>query len=118
MSELFTVEQISKMYLDAVRKYDERSRQILFAIMPYAQEIENLRLELQGWRDTKTLKTPICTCWSNPETGMLELGPDCTPDKHAPEAPRLDRAAEKREITRIEAGEIRRLAKLAVGEEK
>jgi hypothetical protein len=63
------------MYLDAVNKYDEQSRQTLFAIIPYAQEIENLRLELQGWRDTKTLKTPMCTCWSNPETGMLELGP-------------------------------------------
>jgi hypothetical protein len=86
MSELLTVEQITKMYLDAVNKYDEQSRQTLFAIIPYAQEIENLRLELQGWRDTKTLKTPMCTCWSNPETGMLELGPDCTPDKHAPSA--------------------------------
>jgi hypothetical protein len=97
MSELLTVEQITKMYLDAVNKYDEQSRQTLFAIIPYAQEIENLRLELQGWRDTKTLKTPMCTCWSNPETGMLELGPDCTPDKHVPPAPHTDRAKEERE---------------------
>ncbi len=50
MSELLTVEQITKMYLDAVREYNEHSRQILFAIMPYAQEIENLRLELEGWK--------------------------------------------------------------------
>jgi hypothetical protein len=87
MSELLTVEQITKMYLVAVRDYNEHARQILFAIMPYAQEIESLQLELQGWRDAKTLKTPMCTCWSNPETGMLELGPDCTPEKHAPEPP-------------------------------
>lgn len=45
-SELFNPDQIEVLYKKATSD-DERTR--LFAILPYAQEIEYLRLELQGW---------------------------------------------------------------------
>jgi len=46
IDKLFTAEEISAMYR---REKDPDERAKLFVILPYAQRIESLKLELMGW---------------------------------------------------------------------
>lgn len=46
LDKLLTVEEISAMYR---REKDPEERAKLFVILPYAQRIESLKLELMGW---------------------------------------------------------------------
>ena len=46
IDKLLTADQIAAMYR---REKDPAERAKLFVILPYAQRIESLQLELQGW---------------------------------------------------------------------
>lgn len=46
INKILSVEEIRAMYL---REKDPEERAKLFVILPYAQRIESLKLELMGW---------------------------------------------------------------------